>query len=238
MSIDPSESKAARALHEPLQSSTLDIGPALVRSVVRLTAMIGGPLFLVTVVLHPARDGHDIAADPSWYILTHTLEAISLLLQAISVAGILALATRRIGSRALGAIFTALVGTILWFGLIVYDGSHNPATAMYAPERVHTSADIDFEGGTIVLAANILFPLGYALFAVLLVRSGRRWTGVLLGFGAVVYALGGTVALFAAGPHSMITSVLEIAGAVPYALGFVLLGLAEGQIPTTHPTRN
>jgi hypothetical protein len=220
MSIDHSTSSTTIGAPK----STADVDPGFLRWVVKLAAMIGGPLFLLTVILHPARDGHDIAAHAQWYIFTHTLEAVSLLIQAICLAGILALSARRLGPRGLAAIFTSLVGTILWFGLIVYDGSHNPATAMYAPDRVHTAADVDFEGGTIVLAANILFPLGYILLAVLLGRSGHRWTGLLLGFGGVLYALGGTVALFTFGPHSMITSILEIAGAVPYALGFVLLG--------------
>lgn len=207
-----------------------DTDPRFIRSVAKLTGIIGGPLFLLTVIVHPARDGHDIAADAGWYIFTHTMEAVGLLILAICLAGVLALSTRRLRSGGLAAIFTALVGTVLWFGLIVYDGSHNPATAMYAPDRVHTSADIDFEGGTIVLTANVLFPLGYVLLAVLLARYGRRWTGLLLGFGGVVYALGGTVALFGLGPHSVVTSVVEIAGAAPLALGYVMLGRASAQI--------
>jgi hypothetical protein len=213
------------------------IDPRLVRTVAKLTAIIGGPLFLLTVIAHPARDGHDIAANASWYIFTHTMEAISLLILAVCLASVLALATRRLSSRGLAAIFTALVGTVLWFGLIVYDGSHNPATAMYAPDRVHTSADVDFEGGTIVLTANIVFPLGYVLLAALLSRHGRRWTGLLLGFGGTVYALGGTVSLFGLGPHSMVTSIIEIAGAVPFALGYVLLGRASGQVHRSEELR-
>jgi hypothetical protein len=192
-----------------------------------MSGIVGGPLFLLTVIVHPARDGHDIAANASWYIFTHTMEAVGLLVLAVCLAGVLALATRRLRSGGLAAILTALVGTVLWFGLIVYDGSHNPATAMYAPDRVHTSADVDFEGGTIVLAANLLFPLGYVLLAALLGRHGRRWTGVLLGFGGIVYALGGTVSLFGLGPHSMVTSVVEIVGAAPLALGYVMLGHAS-----------
>ncbi|MEV0717438.1 hypothetical protein [Asanoa sp. NPDC050611] len=203
--------------------------PTFVRSVTRLAGFVGGPLFLLTVIAHPARDGHDIAANASWYIFTHTMEAISLLILTVGLAGVLASAARRLSSGGLAAILTALVGTMLWFGLIVYDGSHNPATAMYAPERVHTSADVDFEGGTIVLAANILFPLGYVLIAALLARHGQRWTGLLLGFGGVVYALGGTVSLFGFGPHSTITSIVEIAGAAPFALGHVLLARAGGR---------
>ncbi|MDX3234691.1 hypothetical protein PV392_03085 [Streptomyces sp. ME03-5709C] len=227
MSVDRS---ALNAPTGTLHRQDADTDTRFVRSVAKLTGITGGPLFLLSVILHPARDGHDIAADANWYIFTHTMEAISLLILVICLAGVLALGTRRLRSRGLAAILTALVGTMLWFGLIVYDGSHNPATAMYAPDRVHTSKDIDFEGGTIVLAANILFPVGYVLLALLLSRSGRRRTGLLLGFGGVLYALGGTVSLFGFGPHSMITSVFEIAGAAPFALGYIMLGSTGGQI--------
>ncbi|MFF5289620.1 hypothetical protein [Paractinoplanes globisporus] len=206
------------------------IDTRLVRAIVRLTATIGGPLFLVTVILHPARDGHDIAAHAGWYAFTHSMEAISLLIQAICLAGALALGMGGLRARGLAAWFTALAGTVLWFGLIVYDGGHNPVTARYAPDLVHTSGDLDVEGGIIVLAANVLFPLGYVLLAMQLNRSGQRWTGLLLGFGGVLYAIGGTVALFGFGPHSMVTSVLEIAGAAPYAFGYLMLGRSGGQI--------
>ncbi|MGI5229575.1 hypothetical protein [Actinoallomurus sp. CA-142502] len=201
-----------------------------VRMMVKLTAMIGGPLFLLTVILHPARDGHDIAAHAEWYAFTHSMEAISLLVQAICLAGVLALGLRGFGPRGLPALYTALIGTILWFGLIVFDGGHNPVTARYAPDLVHTSKDLDIEGGIIVVAANVLFPVGYVMLALLLNRYGRRWAGLLLGFGGVVYAIGGTAALFGFGPHSVVTSVFEIAGAAPYAYGYVLLGRAFGRV--------
>lgn len=199
-----------------------------VRMMVKITAMIGGPLFLLSVILHPARDGHSIAADAQWYAFTHSVEAISLLIQATCLAGILAVGMRRFGPRGLTAVYTAMVGTMLWFGLIIFDGGHNTVVARFTPELVHTSGDLDIEGGMIVLTANVLFPLGYVLLALLLRRYGQRRTGLLLGFGGVLYAIGGTASLFGFGPHSMITSVIEIAGAAPYALGYVLLGRAFG----------
>ncbi|MFI7035353.1 hypothetical protein ACIBI0_01565 [Microbispora rosea] len=213
----------------PLHHHGAEDGTQYVRAMVRLTAMIGGPFFLLTVVLHPARDGHDIAAGAQWYAFTHSMEAISLLIQATCLAGVLALVMNRFGPRGLTTLYTALAGTMLWFGLIVFDGGHNPVTAKYAPDLVHTSKDIDIEGGIIVLAANIVFPLGYVLLALLLNRYGQRLTGLLLGFGGVVYAIGGTASLFGFGPHSMITSVIEIIGAAPYALGYVLLGRTFGR---------
>jgi hypothetical protein len=227
MSADRSTHNAPTGtIHRP----DADGDTRFIRSVAKVTGIIGGPFFLLTVILHPARDGHDIAANAGWYIFTHTMEALSLLVLAMCLAGVLALGAGRLRRSGLSAILTAMVGTMLWFGLIVFDGSHNPATAMYAPDRVHTSADVDFMSGTIVLGANILFSLGYLLLALLLGRTGRGRIGLLLGFGGIVYALGGTVLLFGFGPHSMITSVFEIVGAAPFALGYIMLGGAGGQI--------
>lgn len=206
-----------------------DSGLQRLRTIVKVTAMVGGPLFLISVILHPARDGHDIAANYNWYETTHAVEAMSLLVQAACLAGVLALGVRRFGPRGLPALYTALIGTMSWAALIVYDGSHNPVTAKYAPGIVHTSEDLDLSGTVIVLAANILFPLGYVLLARLVSRHGARSTGLLLGAGAVLYSLGGTAALLGLGPHSMTTSVLEIAGAIPYAIGYVMLGRSFGR---------
>ncbi len=227
MSFHSSPESVARVMTPgTLREGDIEDNTRRVRRMVRATALVGGPLFLATVILHPARDGHSIAAGAGWYAFTHTMEAISLLVQATCLAGVLALGVRRFAPRGLPALYTALVGTMLWFGLIVFDGGHNPVTARYAPDLVHTSADLDIEGGVIVLTANVLFPLGYVLLAVLLSRYGQRWTGLLLACGGVVYSIGGTVALFGLGSHSMITSVIEIAGAAPYALGYVRLGRA------------
>lgn len=203
-------------------------GTSRLRRLVRATAWIGGPLFLLTVVLHPARDGHSISSQYDWYEFIHALEATSLLIQAACLAGVLALGLRRFGPRGLTALYAALVGTVSWFALIIYDGSHNPVTARFAPQIVHTSADLDLSGAVILLAANLLFPLGYLLLGGLLRRHGERWTGLLLGAGGALYALGGTVSILGAGPHSVLTSILEVAGAAPYAFGYLLLGRTFG----------
>ncbi len=217
------------ATASPTSEGHAEDGARLLRKIVNATAMIGGPLFLVSVILHPARDGHDIALHYNWYETTHAVEAVSLLILAICLAGVLALSVHRFGPRGPWALGTALAGTILWFGLIIFDGSHNPVTARYAPQLVHTSRDLDISGGMIVVTANILFPLGYVLLALLLNQNGARLMGLLLGFGGVTYAIGGTAALFGFGPHSVLTSVFEIIGATPYVLGFVLLGRAFGR---------
>ena len=196
------------------------------RSLLRVgwvTALVGGPLFLGTVVLHPARDGMGVHAAGAMYGITHALQAISLLLQAVCLVSVYAAGVRRFGRRGMSAFFGALVGTLFWFGLIAIDGSRNPAVARYAPALVHTAADLEPGIAMIILPALVLFPIGYVLLARFLVGAGAKWPGLLLGVGAVLYVLGG-LGIFALGPHSSVIQPLEIAGALPYALGFVLLG--------------
>jgi hypothetical protein len=191
---------------------------------VAITAFVGGPLFLVGTILHPARDGHGVAAAGQLYGITHDLQAIGLLLQAVALVGLLA-SVPRLAWR-LWPWYAALIGTLSWFGLIMYDGAHNPVTARYAPDLVHTPADLDAGGAIVVLPALLLFPFGYAFLGAALDRHGRRWTGVLLGAGAVVYTVGGLL-IFAIGPSSSLIQITEVAGAAPYALAFVLLGRAR-----------
>jgi hypothetical protein len=185
------------------------------------TAVIGAAVFLIGTILHPARDGHGVAAAGHTYGVTHAVQAIGLALQAIALANLTAPAGRRLIARN-----AALAGVVAWLGLIVYDGAVNPATARYAPQLVHTAANLDAGGALIVLPALVLFPIGFALLAATVIRDGDRWTGLLLGAGAVTYWIGGLL-IFAAGPHSPFIQVLEIAGAVPYAVGFARYGGAR-----------
>jgi hypothetical protein len=87
----------------------------------------------------------------------------------------------------------------------------------------------------IVLPAIVVFPLGYGLLAIPLSRHGAQWPGLLMTIGAGVYTIGG-MRIFALGPPSVLIQPLEVAGAVPYALGFVLLGRNWGHPPPIPPT--
>ncbi|WP_435192566.1 hypothetical protein [Nonomuraea sp. bgisy094] len=188
----------------------------------RTTALIGGPVFLLGTALHPARDGQSVAAVGQLYGLTHDLQALGLVLQAVSLVGILASRVVTLGRRGPLGWYAAILGTLTWFGVIVFDGSHNPAVARYAPEIVHTPADLGAGGALLVLPALLLFPLGYAVLGVLLGRHGRGWPGLLLGLGAIVYTVGGLV-VFVAGPHSPLIQSLEVVGAALYAAGYIAL---------------
>lgn len=201
--------------------------PGMANRLGMAAAVIGGPVFLVGTALHPVRDGEGIAAVGQVYGLTHSIQAIGLLLMCVALANLLA-AER--AHRWVPSVNTALAGTLAWFGLIVYDGAHNPATALYAPELVHAAGSLDIGAALIVVPALILFPLGYALFALALDRQGRRWAGLLLGAGAVTYTIGG-VLIFPLGPLSPLVQPLEVAGAAAMAIGYVLVGLPGSAQP-------
>jgi hypothetical protein len=125
------------------------------------------------------------------YGVTHAVQAISLMLQAVCLVSVHALGVHRLGRGGVAAFYSALVGTLFWLGLIAIDGSRNPVLARYAPALVHTPADFEPGVGMIVLPALLLFPIGYLLLARLLVGDGAKWPGLLLGVGAVLYTLGG-----------------------------------------------
>lgn len=208
----------------PISADTSSIRARL-RTVARITAFIGGPLFLLGTILHPARDGWGMAKVGQLYGVTHDIQAAGLLLQVISLASMLALGLRLQARRDLRGWYAALTGTILWFALIIYDGSHNPVRAHYEPSLVHTSGDIDAGAALIVFPALLIFPLGYALFAVMLNRRGMRTVALLLSVGSFIYTLGGLF-IFTSGPDFPLIQIFEVAGAILYALGFILLGRA------------
>ncbi len=191
------------------------------RAITIVAAIAGSVIFLAAVVVHPKRDGTDIAEVGQLYGLTHGVEAVGLILQVIALCGVLALSINHVRPRDLTAIVTALLGTVWYFGLIVVDGTRNPVTARYAPTLVHTAADIDTGTAIIVLPALLLFPLGHVLLGLHLGRHGARRAGLFLGAGAVIYITGG-FAIFGLGPTSPAIEVLEIIGAIPYSLGVIM----------------
>lgn len=190
-------------------------------------------MFLLGTLLHPARDGDGIARVGEIYGVTHGLQAIGLLLVGLALAN-LVVAGRP--GQVMGAN-AALFGTLWWMGLLVYDGAHNPATAQYAPDLVHTADGLQPGGALLAVPALILFPLGYAWLGRALIQGGLRWPGRLLAGGAVTYTIGGAL-LFPLGPLSPLIQPLEAVGASAYTLGLVLLaGRAESLARAPLPGR-
>ena len=220
---------------------THDLGPEQdtrrrLRTVAKATAVSGGPLFLLGVLLHPARDGAGIAAVGQTYGITHGLEAISLLLVAVSLVSIYVLDAERFGRSGVPAFLTAVVGTLLWFGLIAVDGTRNPVTARYAPDIVHTPADLDARAAIISLPALLLFPWAMCCWRC---SPGTESSGRAAGGGrrGGVLDWSGAIPLFILGPKSPLSQILEVAGVVPFALGFVLLGRLWGKVSSSSITR-
>jgi hypothetical protein len=184
-----------------------------------LTAVFGGLAFVAGVVLHPGRSGWEIAAAPQ-YALVHEVIALGLALQLAALVGLRVLFADRLG-RGAWAFWLVSAGQLLWFALIMFDGSHNPVMARLAPELVHTPADADVVTLLFVAPALILFPAGHAAWARVLQRTARlpALPAVLETVGAVVYAYGG-ISIFLLGPASPVISVAESVGAVLLAVGF------------------
>ncbi|XHC90796.1 hypothetical protein ACQ86L_0400 (plasmid) [Leifsonia sp. P73] len=199
-----------------------------------VSSISGALLFLLAVIVHPERDGVHIAEAGPLYGLTHGIEAIGLILQIIGIAGLFLPNVGRFRPRDLVSVYGALLGTIWYFGLIVVDGTRNPVTARYAPGLVHTAADLDTGTAIIVLPALVLFPLGYVLLGVMQAHYGARWIGILIGVGAALYTTGG-LAIFGLGPASPVIEILEIVGAVPYALGIILMAGFWTRRSSSHP---
>lgn len=199
------------------------------RNAATITAAIGALLFLLGTIVHPARDGAGVAAAGDLYGVTHAVQALGLLLQVVGLTGMISRIP--IGEHGRWAWYAALIGTLAWLCLIVYDGAANPLMARYAPHLVHAPGGLDPGVAAIILPALLLFPFGYVALGATLARSGRRWSGLLLGLGAVIYTIGGLF-IFALGPNARLIQIFEVIGAAMYAGGFLVLGFAGNAGPS------
>lgn len=182
------------------------------------TALIGGLAFVLGVVLHPGRSGWEIAAAPQ-YAIIHEVIALGLAVQLASLVGFRLLFRDRLG-RGAASFWLVFAGQLLYFALIMFDGSHNPLMARLAPEIVHTPADADGATLLFVLPALIVFPLGYVAWGLALFRASLvpALPSIFSALGAILYAFGG-IAIFILGPTSPVISASESIGAVMLAFG-------------------
>lgn len=189
------------------------------------TSIFGGVLFGVAVVLHPLRDGIDIFNSGVAYGAIHNVGVFGLMLQLFGLVGLYIREAEAMGKRGLISFIVVFFGQMFYIGLLVVDGLRNPLLARFAPEVVHTAADSDPNQFTIVLPALGLFFFGYILFGVSLwsTSSLSRLGVLLITIGAPIYIIGG-INIFILGPSSPIVSVIEILGAVPLGMGYLLLG--------------
>ncbi len=190
-----------------------------------LASILGGVLFGVAVVLHPLRDGISIFNNGVAYGAIHNLGVFGLMFQLFGLVGLYIREADTMGRRGLIGFIVVFFGQLLYICLLVVDGLRNPLLAKYAPAIVHTFADNDPNELTIVLPALLLFFLGYILFgaSLLYAKVQPRLGSWLITIGAPIYIVGG-INIFILGPASPIVSLIEIAGAIPLAIGYILLG--------------
>lgn len=191
-------------------------------------SILGGMLFAVAVVLHPLRDGASIFTSGAAYGAIHNLGVFGLMLQTFGLVGLYIREADAMGGRGLASFIVAFFGQLFYLCLLVVDGIANPLLAQFAPELVHSAEHIDPNLLTIVLPALGLFVLGYVVFGVSLLaaKAQPRIGSVLITVGAPTYIAGG-ISIFIIGPASHFVSLIEIAGAIPFALGLALLGLKQ-----------
>lgn len=194
-------------------------------------SILGGLLFGVAIVLHPLRDAVSVLNSGDAYGAIHFLGVYGLMFQLLGLAGLYIREAEAMGEQGLRSFIVVFFGQILFISVLVGDGIMIPLLAKYAPELVHstahTSANAHVDPGLLIgLPALGLFFLGYILFGVSLLRAKAqsRLGSLLITFGAPLYIVGG-LSLFVLGPTSPIVSVIEIAGAVPLGIGYILLGL-------------
>ena len=194
-------------------------------------SILGGLLFGVAIVLHPLRDGISVLNSGDAYGAIHFLGAYGLMFQLLGLVGLYIREAEVIGQRGLRSFIVVFFGQILYIGVLVGDGIMNPLLAKYAPELVHSTSTAHAHanadpGLLLALPALGLFFLGYILFGVSLLRAKAqsRLGSLLITFGAPLYIVGG-LSFLVLGAASPIVSLIEIAGAVPLGLGYILLGV-------------
>jgi hypothetical protein len=215
-----------------IDSRTIDLRKEKLTMLSRLiswsgyASILGGLLFGVAVVLHPLRDGLSIENTGVAYGAIHNLGVFGLMLQLFGLVGLYVREADTMGQRGLNSFVVVFFGQVFYICLLVVDGLRNPLLARFAPATVHTFADNDPNQLTIVFLALSLFFVGYIVFgsSLLSAKTMPRVASLLITIGAPIYIIGG-INIFIIGPASPIISVIEIVGAVPFAVGYVLLGL-------------
>jgi hypothetical protein len=195
-------------------------------------SIFGGVLFGVAVVLHPLRDGISIFNSGVAYPIIHDLGVFGLMFQLLGLVGLYIREAEAMGKRGLTSFLVVFFAQLFYILLLVVDGAVNSVLSIYDIKLVHATsvAGVDprlsINLFIIGLPALVLFFLGYSLFGASLLRAKVQplLGSLLITIGAPVYIIGG-INIFILGPASPIISIIEIAGAIPLAIGYVLLGL-------------
>jgi hypothetical protein len=182
--------------------------------------VVGAALFVAYLFLHSAEDVESIRNSP--YSVVHMLGAISWLLIVIGMLSKAEFIAQHAGVAGSVSYVMAFAGSVLWVGLMFFDGFVNPVLVKYAPEYVHPGFQelFQFYGpafGAVALCL-FLFGIGYAWLATTLAR--RHLISIPL---ALLVALSALVFASALMFHTIQPIVIERIAGVPFAFGFILL---------------
>ena len=195
-------------------------------------SILGGLLFGVAIVLHPLRDGISIFNSGVAYPIIHDLGVFGLMLQLFGLVGLYIREAEAMGNRGQISFIVVFFAQVFYICLLVVDGAVNSLLAIYDIELVHSTSTAGVDPRLVInlfligLPALGLFFLGYILFGASLLRAKvqPRLGSFLIAIGAPIYIVGG-INIFILGPASPLVSLIEIAGAIPLGLGYILLGL-------------
>jgi hypothetical protein len=186
----------------------------------RWMGVAGATLLVAYLFWHSAEDAESISNSP--YALTHMLGAISWLLMVIGMLGRAELIWQRAGRFGWISYLMAFAGSVLWVGLMFFDGFVNDVLVRYAPGAVHPgfAEMFRFYGPAFAAVALclILFAGGYVGLAIAMTRHQLLSipTATMLALSAVVFS---SALLF----HSIEPIMIERIAGLPFALGFILL---------------
>jgi hypothetical protein len=189
-------------------------------TVARRIGVVGAVLFVAFLAAHPPIDAASVRRAP--YAVIHALGAAAMTMIAVGMLGVTGSIWGRVNRLGRLAYLMAFVGTVLWVGMLFFDGFVNPVLAVYAPAMVHPGLErmIELYGPALSLVGLCLvaFGAGYVGLAIATARDGIVATpvAVLLASGAVVFDVG----LVA---HGLDPLTVERIGGPLFAAGFVLL---------------
>ncbi len=182
-----------------------------------LPGIAGGALHASFMLFHPADDPAGMRG-AAW-LASHLTWHVAVVLALLGLVGLYAHLAERAGRFGLVSFVVAFLGTALSVGSSAIEALALPALAIEAPELVERAGTGDVPASlqslvAVLLAAGVLFSLGYILFGLAVMRAGTlpRWAAPLLIAGAPLFTFGTAV-------HHLVVT----AGAVLFGAGLIWL---------------
>ena len=201
-----------------------------------LPGIAGGILHASFMLFHPADDPAGMRG-AAW-LASHLTWHVAVVLALLGLVGLYAHLAERAGRFGLVSFVVAFLGTALSVGSSAIEALALPALAIEAPELVERAGRGDVPASlqplvAVLLAAGVLYSLGYILFGVAVMRAGTlpRGAAPLLIVGAPLFTFGTAV------HHLVITAGAILFGAGLTWLGYGLWAGADAGAVAEQPAR-